>query len=77
MKKAKSEDVSVHKSREGYAGMPTRWRARRQRAAAIGVAQIGSGAAELVKIEEMAMIGTTGSEPTRGTSTNGISAPVP
>jgi hypothetical protein len=31
----------------------------------------------LVKIEEIAMIGTTGSAPTSGTSTSGISAPVP
>jgi hypothetical protein len=32
---------------------------------------------EFVNIAEMAMIGTTGSAPTSGTSTNGISAPVP
>jgi hypothetical protein len=31
----------------------------------------------LVKIAEIAMIGTTGSAPTSGTSTSGISAPVP
>ncbi len=33
--------------------------------------------AELVNIAEMAMIGTTGLAPTSGTSTSGISAPVP
>ncbi|MGY4154457.1 hypothetical protein ACVINW_000299 [Bradyrhizobium sp. USDA 4461] len=32
---------------------------------------------ELVKIDEIAMIGTTGSAPTIGTSTSGIKAPVP
>src|SRR2546423_15706606 len=32
---------------------------------------------KLVKIEEIALIGTTGSAPIRGTSTSGISAPVP
>jgi hypothetical protein len=31
----------------------------------------------LVKIAEIAMIGTTGSAPTSGTSTSGIRAPVP
>ncbi|MGY3361070.1 hypothetical protein ACVWZK_007733 [Bradyrhizobium sp. GM0.4] len=31
----------------------------------------------MVKIAEIAMIGTTGSAPTRGTSTSGIKAPVP
>ena len=33
--------------------------------------------AELVNNAEMAMIGTTGAAPTIGTSTSGISAPVP
>jgi len=32
---------------------------------------------KLVKRAEIAMIGTTGSAPTIGTSTSGISAPVP
>ena len=32
---------------------------------------------ELVNIAEIAMIGTTGSAPTSGTSTSGINAPVP
>jgi hypothetical protein len=32
---------------------------------------------ELVNIADTAMIGTTGSAPTSGTSTSGISAPVP
>ena len=32
---------------------------------------------EFVNSAEMAMIGTTGSAPTNGTSTSGISAPVP
>ena len=32
---------------------------------------------ELVNSAEIAMIGTTGSAPTIGTSTSGISAPVP
>ena len=32
---------------------------------------------ELVNSEDSAMIGTTGSAPIRGTSTSGISAPVP
>ena len=32
---------------------------------------------EFVSNDERAMIGTTGSAPTIGTSTNGISAPVP
>jgi hypothetical protein len=31
----------------------------------------------LVKSADIAMIGTTGSAPTRGTSTSGINAPVP
>jgi hypothetical protein len=31
----------------------------------------------LVKMDEIAMIGTTGSAPINGTSTSGISAPVP
>ena len=48
-----------------------------QGAAPVDIARIGSGAAELVNSAASEMIGTTGSAPTIGTSTSGISAPVP